>query len=81
MKTALLMLIFVATGSPVLANPCCAYQNSGQAVRGESSHINCETVRAYVGQVGLVRAKALARAAGMTAWQEWRAQRCLVKKD
>ena len=70
MKTALLILIFVAAGSPVLAKPYHAYQNSGQAARGESLHINCATVRAYVGQLGMVQAKALARAAGMTASQE-----------
>ena len=81
MKTALLMLIFVAAASPVLAKPYHAYQNSGQAARSEPSHISCDTVRAYVGQVGLVQAKALARAAGMTASQEQRARRCLAKKD
>jgi hypothetical protein len=43
--------------------------------------INCDTVRGYVGQVGLVQAKALARAAGMTASQERRASLCLAKKD
>ena len=63
-----------------LAKPYHAYPNSGQAARSESSHISCDTVRAYVGQVGLVRAKALARAARMTASQEQRARRCFAKK-
>jgi hypothetical protein len=36
-----------------------------------SSHINCETVRAYVDQLGLVQTKALLRAAGMTASEDW----------
>jgi hypothetical protein len=81
MKPALLMLIFVTAGRPVLAKPYHAYQNSGQAARSEASHISRDTVRAYVGQVGLVQAKALARAAGMTASQEQRARRCLAKKD
>ena len=79
MKTALLILILLATGSPLLANPYGAYQRSGRAGRGESSSINCETVRFYVGQMGLEQAKALARAAGMTASQEWRARRCLAQ--
>jgi hypothetical protein len=79
MKSLLLVLMFVTTGSPVLANPYSVYQSSGRAVRGESSSINCETVRFYVGQIGLEQAKALARAAGMTAMQEWRARRCLAK--
>jgi len=65
MKTALLVLFFVATASPVLAN----------------SEITCETVRAYVRQVGFVQAKAQARAAGMTATQERRASRCFTKTD
>jgi len=81
MKTAVLMLIFATITSPVLANPYRTYQNSDQAQAEGYSHINCETVRAYVAQVGLVQARALARAAGMTAGQEWRARRCLAKKD
>jgi hypothetical protein len=77
MKTALIMLILVATASPALANPYRTYQKSGQVASAESSGITCETVRAYVDQVGLTQAKVLARAAGMTASQEWRARRCL----
>jgi hypothetical protein len=61
MKNALLVLIFVTTASPALADP----------------QITCEIVRAYARQVGLVQAKAQARAAGMTAEQERRARRCL----
>jgi hypothetical protein len=79
MKGALLILILVASGSPLLANQYGDYQRLGRAARGESSSINCETVRYYVGQMGLEQAKALARAAGMTASQEWRARRCLAK--
>jgi hypothetical protein len=81
MKCALLILILVASGSATLANPYGVYQRSGRAARGESSSINCETVRYYVGQMGLEQAKALARAAGMTAGQEWRARRCLAKTN
>jgi len=81
MKTALLMLIMFAGGSPALAKPHHAYQNSKRAVRAEFSRINCDTVRAYVGQVGLVQAKALARAAGMTASQERRARQCFAEKS
>jgi hypothetical protein len=65
MKNALLVLIFVATASSALADP----------------QITCETVRACARQVGLVHAKAQARAAGMTAEQERRARRCLATKD
>lgn len=42
--------------------------------------ITCEMVRAYVAQVGLVQAKALAQSAGMTVPEERRAKRCLEKK-
>ena len=81
MKTALLLMIFVAVSGSALASPYRPYQDSDQTPRGKSSHINCETVRSYVAQVGLVQARTLARAAGMTAGQEWRARRCLARKD
>ena len=58
MKTTLLMLLFVTAASPVLADP-------HRANRAEPA-VTCETVRAYVSQVGLVAAKAIARAHGMT---------------
>ena len=80
MKTALLMMIFIVAASPVLANPYRSY-HSDRAAWGESSYIDCETVRVYVAQLGVEHAKALARAAGMTASQEWRARRCLATKD
>ena len=77
MKPALLIMVFVASASPGLAAD---KRDLGQDRWNESSHVNCETVRAYVAQVGLVQATALARAAGMTPGQEWRARRCLAKK-
>jgi hypothetical protein len=77
MKIALLMMILVTTANPVWANP----YSSDQTQWDQSSHVDCGTVRAYVAQVGLVQARTLARAAGMTAGQEWRARRCLAKKD
>jgi hypothetical protein len=81
MKIALFMIILVTTVSPVSANPYRTYHNSDQTQWDESSHVDCGTVRAYVAQVGLAQARTLARAAGMTAGQEWRARRCLAKKD
>jgi hypothetical protein len=75
MKTALLMLLFVATASPVLAG------SPARADRVGPSSITCETVRAYVSQLGLAQAKALARANGMTALQERRARQCLASRD
>ena len=52
MKTLLLLLLFVAPASPALADP-------HRAGRAESA-ITCDTVRAYVSQVGAVAAKAMA---------------------
>ena len=65
MKTALLVLIFAGIASSVMAN----------------SQTTCETVRAYVRQVGFEQAKTQARAAGMTPAQERRASRCLAMRD
>ena len=83
MKTAPLMLLFVATASPVLADPQRANRGEPSTIanRGEPSSIACETVRAYVSQVGLAQAKAMARASGMTAVQERRARQCLARAD
>jgi hypothetical protein len=72
MKIVLLML-FAGTASPVMAD-------SHRANRAEPA-ITCETVRAYVSQVGLAAAKAIARANGMTAAQERRARQCLASRD
>jgi hypothetical protein len=66
MKTALLALILLATATPALA---------------DDPQVTCATVRAYVTQVGLVQARAQARAAGMTAAQQRRARQCLASKD
>jgi hypothetical protein len=71
MKIALLMLLLVATASPVLAGPHRA---------NRSSTITCETVRAYVSQVGLATATAMARANGMTVAQERKARQCLATR-
>jgi hypothetical protein len=76
MKAALLLLLLVTAESPASA-----HANSNQAAWGESSAINCESIRSYVSQVGLAQARALARARGMTASQEWRARQCLAKGD
>jgi hypothetical protein len=48
--------------------------------RETHSHITCEMVRSYVAQVGLMQAKAMAQAAGMTASEERRARQCLANR-
>jgi hypothetical protein len=71
MKCALLTLLSVATAGPLLAGT--------GTNRVESWSITCETVRAYVDQIGLARANAIARANGMT--QERKARQCLARAD
>jgi hypothetical protein len=44
------------------------------------AHITCDMVRAYVAQVGLVQARAMALSAGMSAAEERRAKQCLENK-
>jgi len=73
MKKTLLILIFVAVGFPAVAKP-----HHGTLER--HSNVNCEMVRAYVAQNGLVQARAMAQAAGMTASEERKARGCLAKK-
>lgn len=73
MKIVLPMLLVVATASPVMAD-------THRANPAEPA-ITCETVRAYVSQVGLAAAKAIARANGMTPLQERRARQCLASRN
>jgi len=50
--------------------------------QGEShSGITCEMVRAYVAQVGLAQAAAMAQSAGITSSEKERARRCLAQKS
>lgn len=77
MKITLSIMMLVVAASPASAAD---QRYVDQAHWNESSHVNCETVRSYVAQVGLAEATALARAAGMTAVQEWKARRCLAKR-
>jgi hypothetical protein len=77
-KTALLASILITAASPLMANPNHSSQHSDND--GPRSHVSCETIRSYVAQVGLVQARAMAEAAGMTATDERRARRCLAHK-
>ena len=51
------------------------------AERDSHSGITCEMVRAYVAQVGLVQAQAMAESAGITSSEKERARRCLAEKS
>ena len=48
--------------------------------RQTHAHVTCGMVRAYVAQVGLEQARAMARAAGMTASEERQARRCIESR-
>jgi hypothetical protein len=48
---------------------------------GSHSSITCEMVRAYVAQVGLAQAAAMADSVGITASEKDRARRCLEQKS
>jgi len=81
-KTTVLALIFVTAAFPALAKHDHHHHHRDHASASVASHprISCETVRAYVAQVGLAQAKALAQSAGMTEAEEREAAHCLEKK-
>jgi len=53
------------------------HRASGEKAASSHAHITCDMVRAYVAQVGLVQARAMAKSAGMTASEERKALHCL----
>ncbi len=74
-NTALLTFAFVVASYPAVA------KHHFHRPHATSSHsrISCEMVRAYVAQVGLAQAKAMAEAAGMTESEARAAAQCLEK--
>ena len=83
-KTALLALVLVAVSGPSMARSYHhrhhLYREKAASSHTQSSHahiITCDMVRAYVAQAGVVQARAMAQAAGMTASEERRAMHCL----
>ena len=52
-----------------------------QSTRVSHAGITCEMVRAYVAQVGLAQAAAMAQSAGITPAEKDRAKRCLAEKS
>ena len=76
-KTGLLLSILLASSYPAMAKH---HFHHGERAASSHSRISCETVRAYVAQVGLEQAKAMAQAAGMTGSEERQAAQCLEKK-
>jgi hypothetical protein len=79
-KTAVLTCIFVVAAYPALAKHHSHHHHHHDRAASSHSRLSCETVRAYVAQVGLAQAKAMAQAAGMTQSEEREAAQCLQKK-
>ncbi len=68
-KNILFVLIVVSlTASSAMAHP------------PHHASVDCAKVRAYVAQMGLQQAKAVALAAGMTMAEQRKAARCLEKR-
>lgn len=96
-SAALLMLVMLTASCPSMAKPyhsrhLAAHTNrhanvhtthhaSRTSERESHSGITCEMVRAYVAQVGLTQAAAMAESAGITASEKERAKRCLAEKS
>jgi hypothetical protein len=76
-KTALLIVVSLAVSCPAIAKQRHHHREDTAA---SHSHITCEMVRTYVAQVGLVQAKAMAQAAGITESEKREAVQCLEKK-
>jgi hypothetical protein len=87
-KTALLALVMIVASGPSMARTHyhrvhrqrLDHSVSGEKPASPHAHITCDMVRAYVAQVGLVQARAMAQSAGMTASEERKARRCLENK-
>ncbi len=83
-KTALATIILVSLSYPSMAKIHYAYRHKAHHAYRQGSndrhpHVSCEMVRAYVSQVGLTQAKAMAQSAGLSASEQRRAMRCLEK--
>jgi hypothetical protein len=79
MRTVL--IVFLMLAGPAWAHSNHTFHASGPPAWSEPSAITCDTVRAYVTQVGFAAARATALAYGMTPSQERRAMHCLAKRD
>jgi hypothetical protein len=93
MKSAALVTLVLLTASyPSMAKPYHGHRYAARTVHHAShasraaesqshSGITCDMVRAYVAQVGLAQATALAQSAGITSAEKERAKRCLAEKS
>jgi hypothetical protein len=87
-RTALLLVLLTASYSAT-ARPYHGHHHLARTIHhansagAHDSHsgITCEMVRAYVAQVGLAQAAAMAQSAGITSAEKERARRCLAEKS
>ncbi len=95
-SAALLMVVLLATSYAATAKPYHGHHHGPRAIHhantssDRESHsgitcemvrITCEMVRAYVAQVGLAQAVAMAQSGGITSSERARARRCLAEKS
>jgi hypothetical protein len=74
-KTALPATMLVALSCPSFARTL--RRHHSRETTTSHSHITCEMVRAYVAQIGLVQAKAMAQTSGLTEMEKRQAMQCL----
>ena len=80
MKSSVLLLAIVFACALTGEASAGRVSENSTILRRPTTHISCEMVRAYVGQLGVMQARAMALAAGMTPAQERRAIHCLQEK-
>jgi len=88
-SAALLMTVLLTTSYAATAKPYHGHRHAPRAIhhartsgdRESHSGITCEMVRAYVAQVGLAQAVAMAQSGGITSSEKARARRCLAEKS
>jgi hypothetical protein len=88
-SAALLTLLVLVASCPSMAKSYHGHRHAARTVhqatrtveRQSHAGITCEMVRAYVAQVGLAQATAMAVSAGITSAEKERAKRCLAEKS
>ena len=92
-SAALLTLVLLTASYPALAKyrghhtvarhtvARTLHHTNGASANESHSGITCDMVRAYVAQVGMAQAVAMAESAGITSSEKERAKRCLAEKS
>lgn len=87
-SAALLTLVLLTASYPAMAKyrghhyvARTLHHGNGASANESHSGITCDMVRAYVAQVGMAQAVAMAESAGITSSEKERARRCLAEKS